>query len=132
VILTAVSKLRLFRLCDTIAIYGTLRYMSLSNYMNQTIGLKAQYFFFQLINTFPYSHTSRRFISEFKEPVIGTCLQSLDSRPRLHTTARTKPLDSGQENQYRLKFFFLRTIFLYAPFRIASLYLLYLCKCTLH
>jgi hypothetical protein len=45
VILTAVSRLRLFRVCDTIAIYGSLRYISLSNSMNQTIGLKAQYFF---------------------------------------------------------------------------------------
>jgi len=57
--------------------------------MNRTIGLKAQYFV-QLINTFPYSHTSRRFIREFKEPVTGTCLQSFDSRPRLHTTARNR------------------------------------------
>jgi len=43
-ILTGVSRLRLFEVCDTIAIYGVLRYTSLSDSMNQTIGLKAQYF----------------------------------------------------------------------------------------
>jgi len=110
VILTAVSRLRLFRLCDTIAIYGALRYISLSNSMDQTIGLKAQYFV-QLIKTFPYSHTSRRFISEFKEPVTGTCFQSLDLRPHVHTTALT----SGQGNLYSFIFFFANN-FLIRPF----------------
>ena len=41
-ILAAVSRLLIFGVCGTIVIYGALRYISLSNSMNQTIGLKAQ------------------------------------------------------------------------------------------